>query len=475
MKTFTKLLLTAVCGFLLLSIRTLPVQAQDPTPSCAFNMADIACLEQHVKITYIGNVTSTDSVVWNFGGGIVLEGSGLGPYWVKWLTVGIKHVTLDIQENGMVCHADSTIHIVEGPTLFHMTGGGSYPAGGAGVPVGLSGSQNDVIYKLYRNGNYAGTAVGGTGQPISFGNQTEPGEYTCKGILEGTDCYRMMDGVAVVTIIGGPIYQHICMVSYDTTAHKNLIIWNKVDNGRVGHFNVYRETYQLNHYEKIAEVPYSQLSVYLDPDADPLVKADKYRLSVTDTTGEEYEKCPYHQTIHLNINPGIYGFNLILNHYIGFEFLTYKIHRKLGTGPYTVIDSVSSAVDSYTDVYTTSGLATYFIEVVRPEPCNPTKNSAYASVLSNTVTSAPLGLEEDELSGILIYPNPVHERLIVSIPGERQATFALEIYRPDGRKVYESQIPEGATSLNILDYQTGLYILKVKGSSAVFVTKFFKN
>jgi hypothetical protein len=140
-----------------------------------------------------------------------------------------------------------------------------------------------------------------------------------------------------------------------------------------------------------------------------------------------------------------------------------------------VIDSVSSAVDSYTDVYTTSGLATYFIEVVRPEPCNPTKNSAYASVLSNTVTSAPLGLEEDELSGILIYPNPVHERLIVSIPGERQATFALEIYRPDGRKVYESQIPEGATSLNILDYQTGLYILKVKGSSAVFVTKFFKN
>lgn len=145
MKTFTKLLLTAVCGFLLLSIRTLPVQAQDPTPSCAFNMADIACLEQHVKITYIGNVTSTDSVVWNFGGGIVLEGSGLGPYWVKWLTVGIKHVTLDIQENGMVCHAVSTIHIVEGPTLFHMTGGGSYQAGGAGVPVGLSGSQNDVI------------------------------------------------------------------------------------------------------------------------------------------------------------------------------------------------------------------------------------------------------------------------------------------------------------------------------------------
>jgi len=473
MKTFIRFSKSALSGlFLLLALGYTGIA--NPV-TCFFNMAETGCVEQHIKITYTGNSQSSDSCLWNFDGAVILEGSGLGPYWVKWLTTGEKHVTLTIQENGETCTHTRTILIHPEPTLFHMTGGGSYPAGGPGVEVGLNGSQNDVIYKLFRNGNYTGIAVPGTGQPISFGLQTEPGEYTCKAVREGTECVRQMEGVAVVTISGGPIFQHICMVTYDTNAQKNLIIWNKIGNGAVDHFNIYRETYQLNQYEKIGEVPYNQLSVYLDTTANPLVKSDKYRLSVTDTSGQEFEKSPFHKTIHLNINPGIYGFNLIWNHYMGFEFLTYKIHRKLGNGPFTVLDSVSSAIDSYTDFYTTSGLATYFIEVVRPEPCNPTRNYNYTSVISNTATAAPLGLEEDELSGIVIYPNPVHERLIISIPGEQQSTFALEIYRPDGRKIYESQIREGNTQLNIVDYQSGLYILKIKGSSAVFVTKFFKN
>lgn len=466
-------MITLFGGLYLTLMLTTSIRAQNLT--CTFNMAQIACLEQHVKITYTGNAPENANYIWDFDGAVILEGSGQGPIWVKWLTTGEKQVNLTVHHEAQTCTHSRTILIVEFPALFHMTGGGSYPAGGVGVPVGLSGSQSGVIYKLRRNGTYTGNNKVGTGNPLEFGLQTEPGTYDCVAKIDGSDCIREMEGVAIVTISGGAVFQHICMVTYDTAAQKNLIIWNKIESNHASHFNVYRETYQQNHYEKIGEVPYNQLSVYLDLTSDPLVKSDKYKLSVTDTAGNEFEKCPHHKTVHLNINPGIYGFNLIWNPYEGFEYLTYRIHRKLGDGSWLVLDSVASNVDSYTDLYTTSGLATYFIEVVRPEPCNPTKSSEYASVISNTATAAPLGMEEDELSGILIYPNPVRERLFLSIPGEENALFSLEIYRPDGRKVHEEKVRNGSTKVNVTGFQPGLYILKLTGTSAAVVKKFFKN
>jgi len=202
---------------------------------------------------------------------------------------------------------------------------------------------------------------------------------------------------------------------------------------------------------------------------------DHWRSCLSAYLHGEFDDSPPHKTIHLNINPGIYGFNLIWNHYEGFEYLTYRIHRKLGNDPWMVLDSVASNVDSYTDLYTTTGLATYFIEAVRPESCNPSKTSSYASVISNTATAAPLGMEEDELSGILIYPNPVSEHLFLSIPGEGNTMFSLQIYRPDGRKVYESQVKKGNNGINVTGFRSGLYFLKLKGTSATVVKIFFKN
>ncbi|MBE0647522.1 MAG: T9SS type A sorting domain-containing protein [Bacteroidales bacterium] len=473
MKISFRFLIAVAYGLFMTLILGSSAIAQRPT--CTFSMAEIACLEQHVKVTFTGSMPEAAFYDWDFDGAIVLEGSGQGPYWIKWLTTGEKHVSVLVIHAGDTCDHTRGILIVEHPALFHMTGGGSYLAGGVGVPVGLSGSQTGVIYKLRRNGVYVENNKLGTGNPIEFGLQTEPGSYDCIAKIDGSDCIREMEGVAVVTISGGAIFQHICMVTFDTAAMKNLIVWNKIGSNHASHFNVYRETYQQNHYEKIAEVPYPQMSTYLDPTADPLMKSDRYRLSVTDTAGNEFEKSPYHKTVHLNINPGIYGFNLIWNHYEGFEFLTYKIYRKLGTDPWEVIDSVASNVDSYTDFYTTSGLATYFIEVIRPEHCIPSKEFGYASVISNIATAAPLGMEEDELSGIMIYPNPAREKLFISLPGEGHELFSLEIYRPDGRKLYESQIRNGNTAIDISGYTSGLYILKVNGNTASVVKKFFKN
>ena len=85
------------------------------------------------------------------------------------------------------------------PLLFNVTGGGAYCSGGAGLPVGLDGSQSGVSYQLKRNGSNVGSPVTGTGSAISFGNQTAAGTYTVEA-NPGTLCPRTMTGSASISI-----------------------------------------------------------------------------------------------------------------------------------------------------------------------------------------------------------------------------------------------------------------------------------
>ena len=84
------------------------------------------------------------------------------------------------------------------PTLFNVTGGGAFCASN-GVAVGLDGSQSGVNYQLQVDGNPTGSPVGGTGNPISFGNQTIAGNYTVVGIDATTGCPNTMNGSATAT------------------------------------------------------------------------------------------------------------------------------------------------------------------------------------------------------------------------------------------------------------------------------------
>lgn len=52
------------------------------------------------------------------------------------------------------------------PVAMTMTGGGSYCSGGAGVSVGLSGSETGVDYQLYRGITAVGSPVAGTGSAL---------------------------------------------------------------------------------------------------------------------------------------------------------------------------------------------------------------------------------------------------------------------------------------------------------------------
>lgn len=452
-----------------------PGMAQVPGSfNCEFTVAPTACINQHVKVLYTGGASANATYTWNFDGAVIISGSGQGPYYVKWETTGEKHITLSIHFEGLSCTGTKPVHVIHQPAAFHMTGGGAVIPGTPGVLVGLSGSESGIIYKLRLNGQYTGATALGTGQVISFGPQLIPGNYTAVAKVDGSDCLREMEGVAVVTSLPPPPLQHICMVTFDTATSLNKIVWNKHPGLPVLHYNIFKETYQNNIFTKIGEVPYTSMSVFVDTTSDPLIKSDKFKISVTDSAGHEGEKSLYHKTIHLNINPGIFGFNLIWNHYEGFEFKTYKIHRKYASGPWELIDSIASNVDSYTDFYTAPGITTYYIEVIRLEPCNPSlKSNEIMSVISNTAYAAPLGQDENKVEDVLIYPNPATDKITISMPGNISARF--ELLTLDGRTLTNGMISAPRSEIKITDLAKGIYLLKITGDKMAVVRKIVKN
>ncbi len=94
----------------------------------------------------------------------------------------------------------ATLTVNPNPTVFNVTGGGAYCAGGSGVAVGLDGSQSNVNYQLELGGISTGASVAGTGAAISFGSQTAAGSYTVVATNATTGCTASMSGSATVTI-----------------------------------------------------------------------------------------------------------------------------------------------------------------------------------------------------------------------------------------------------------------------------------
>jgi hypothetical protein len=288
----------------------------------------------------------------------------------------------------------------------------------------------------------------------------------------------IMTDSAVVTIGGSPpSTPYICMVTYDTATARNKIIWNKPTSAlNLDHYNIYKQTYQANVYAKIASVLFSSLSIYIDTTSNPLIHWDRYELSVTDTTGLESAVSSNHMTIHLDVSPGVTGFNLTWNSYYGFTFLTYRIHRKHESGPWIVIDSVAN--DSYTLLYTDpyfqSGMTYYYIEAVRPYPCYPSvKDNDYLSVASNVASSAPVGVRENALAGVRVYPNPAHDRLLVT--NQFAGYYNAIIFSTDGRQLGMYPLSGANAVLDISGLTNGLYVIKIYSDRGILVNKFLKE
>jgi gliding motility-associated-like protein len=72
----------------------------NPIPTSPFIADERVCVGASATITYTGTAGPLANYNWNFNGGVIVSGSGQGPFQVYWNTPGIKTITMSVVENG---------------------------------------------------------------------------------------------------------------------------------------------------------------------------------------------------------------------------------------------------------------------------------------------------------------------------------------------------------------------------------------
>ena len=115
---------------------------------------------------------------------------------VTGIASGVTFITYSLNPG---CIATTAVTINQIPLAFDVTGGGSYCAGGAGVPIGLDGSDNSIRYQLFYGASAIDTLYG-TGTILNYGLFTSAGVYTVLATDLITGCSNYMNGSATVVI-----------------------------------------------------------------------------------------------------------------------------------------------------------------------------------------------------------------------------------------------------------------------------------
>lgn len=112
--------------------------------------------------------------------------------------------TVEVFDGVETVNSSIIISVTPLPMPYNITGGGSYCKGSAGVEIGLDGSDVGVLYTLFLYPDTEIINVIGTGNVLSFGNQTVAGEYFAVANAS-SPCYLHMNGSATISVNQLPI------------------------------------------------------------------------------------------------------------------------------------------------------------------------------------------------------------------------------------------------------------------------------
>ena len=283
-----------------------------------------------------------------------------------------------------------------------------------------------------------------------------PGTY----LLEVTDNLGCISNEIVEIQNDEPPMQDICIVTVDSIANTNLVAWGKPITNSISYFNVYKEGTVANQYFLAASVPYDSLSQYSDPNSNADQRAWRYRLTVVDTCGVESEMGDIHKTLHLSVTPGQNNnYNLYWNHYQGFTYGTYYVHRYNPSSGWNLIDSLPSNLNTYTDFSQPQEQVYYSIEAIHPTGCTSTKAQDHNTTRSNRATivaGGGQGILQHSTSKVNIYPNPTSNLITIDVKGYNGPTNT-QVYDLQGRLLETTN----ATIVSLEKYERGIYIFQV--------------
>jgi hypothetical protein len=288
-------------------------------------------------------------------------------------------------------------------------------------------------------------------------------------LLRITDAYAYssFDISAAFTIMSYP-ETPVCMVTVDSLTNYNVVVWEKPVTDLIADFLVYKETEQSDVYEVIDTVGYDEASMVTDFGSNPAMRPYRYKIGFLDNENREFPAGDYHQTIHLTINQGVNdNWNLIWTPYYGFDYSSFYIMRKSGTGIYEDIATVSASFNSFTDFDAPSGDVSYMIKIVHPTGCDyMMRENGIPEVYSNVASNAVVQVSENGSSDFNVYPNPANDLINISFSEKFNGQVNLSITDLAGREIYSVAFsdvnPGQVESISSADFEEGMYLLHLQ-------------
>jgi hypothetical protein len=297
---------------------------------------------------------------------------------------------------------------------------------------------------------------------------TTPNVDSEECLIRITDSYAFSasDTSAAFTILSYP-ETPVCMVSVDSLTNYNVIIWEKPVSDLIADFLVYKETDEANVYEVIDTVSYEEVPMVTDYGSNPAMRPYRYKIGFRDSENRVFPAGDYHQTIHLTISQGVNdNWNLIWTPYVGFNYSSYNILRKSGSGSYEQIATVSSSFNSFTDFNAPLRDIAYIVSINRPGGCNTgLRSSGYSDVYSNVAANSLVSVAENEDVNFSIYPVPANDRINIQFGYNATEIISLNITDLTGRIIYSEDFNDShqgqVHTINSSNYAEGMYLLHV--------------
>ena len=248
------------------------------------------------------------------------------------------------------------------------------------------------------------------------------------------------------------------------TVHNSIFnnVWQKEETQAIDFYSIYRETSSANNYEKIADVPFNQTSIYLDENTDSQTKAYRYKISATDNCGYESPLSTNHKTINATASLGVGGVvNLIWDGYEGFDFSTYSIYRITRSGT-SEIDKVPSTNWTYVDKNVPENTLAYYVAVELPktidvnEPFVKAESGPFILAISNIAeieSQGGTGISTVDGNSVNVYGT--NNAIVIENTGENQITICNAM----GQTIVRAKgMNETKRSFNV---ENGIYIVIV--------------
>ena len=86
----------------------------------------------------------------------------------------------------------------------------------------------------------------------------------------------------------------------------------------------------------------------------------------------------------------------------------------------------------------------------------------------------PESIEQVHKNQLLVYPNPAIDKITIQLPKNENSNKTVEIYNATGNRLYETQTPENTIHLNVKNYPSGMYLIKIITGQSNSVARFCK-